>query len=182
MEEYYFKIGVRIPKLQISRVVSMANVSQNIIDIDFKKSFSKYSESQPLIFKVVSNVEVPRFLFLRYMFELCLDVSVDDMSLISISKNEYINQFETSNDSNDSDEIKECIGKMKYYTKVLKGKNIKNFDYKSFKKSGKHFIEQLKIAHESPKTQLEHSSCKYFNYQEGSKEATLCEIQLDVVE
>lgn len=154
MEEFYFEIGVRIPNSQIKNIISMGSISKEIESVDFKKSFSKPSESQSMSFKVVSNIEIPDFVFLRSMFELCLDVSVDDMSLIHITKDEYIEQIKTKSDSEYSDEIKKCIEKIKYYTKALKGKKIKSFDYKTFKKSGNNFIDQLKIAHKSPSAHL----------------------------
>jgi len=182
MEEFYLKIGMRVPNSQIKKIISMGTILREIGPVDSKESFSKYSESQSMTFKVISNVEIPELSFLRSMLESCLGVSVDDMSLSTIGKEEYLEQTKIPAGSTHSDEILECIEKIKHYKKSLKGKKIKNFDYDLFKKSGKNFIEQLKIAHESPKTHLEHSDFRYFRYQDDSKEASLCEIILDIIE
>lgn len=179
---FYLQINVRIPNEEIVNMVRMNSVTCDIKNQSNKKSFAKFSESQPMIMKIISNVQVPSITFLRHMFETCLDTNVDDFSLFNLTHEEYLIKNKIDIESKHSDEITDCIKKVKDYQKKLKEVIVENFDFDTFEKAGNTFIKQLKTAHESPKTHLQHSEFKYFIYEEGSKEATLTEIQLDDIE
>lgn len=182
MYGYYYEVGVRIPNDDLGKMLEFHSVTMDIINPGFKNKFTEYKKATAFKFKLKSNVLLINISFLRVLFEKCLNVDIDNLSFTLISYDIFLEKKNINVDSIEhSDDIKDCIDMIQSYQKKLKNIKIKGFDYELFKDGGDDFIEQLIVAHKSPKTDLENSDYMFFSYLEEGTIATLKKLQNDEV-
>lgn len=180
-KKHHFLINLRIRKDEIDKVLLMNSFKNKIVDVDFKKSFTKFKDSIPVSFKLSSNKKTLDSSLVRMMFEGCLEVNAEDFSMTPISHKVFLKQKIEVDDSKKHNKIDDFNDQLITYKEELSKIELKVFSNKEFEKACGIVMTVLDSCKNSKKVHLEHSDFRYFTLEKHSKELSLYEIAPDNV-
>ena len=180
-KKYHFLINLRIRKDEIEKMLLMNSFKSNIVDVDFKKSFTKFKNSLPVSFKLSSYKKTLDTSLVRMMSEGCLGVNVDDFSMTPISHKTFLKQRIEVNNSSKHNEIDDFNNQLIDYKNELTDIELKVFSNMEFEKACGIVMTVLDSCKNSKKVHLKHSDFRYFTLEKHSKDLCLYEIAIDNV-